>query len=283
MKLLVTGASGYVGGFILADAARGGDEVISLSRSKPKNGLAWHPFDLGAPLKRLPAADALIHCAFDHVREKYRGGEGEDPAGFMARNYDGSLALFAAAQRVGVKRIVFLSSRAVYDGADEGAVLTENMPLAPTSLYGQLKYKLEQALASLEGLTTTSLRATGVYGAARHGAYHKWVALLAQFEAGEPIPARCGTEVHGADLAAAVRLILTAPQEAIDKQVFNVSDILLDRRNLLARYAALKGLNLPLPALSEARPNEMDCSSLRALGWTPRGAAGLGAFLESLD
>ena len=285
MKLLVTGGTGYAGGFIIERALAAGYEVTCLSRSKPKwpeRVVVWRKFELGESITDLPAADALIHCAFDHIKDKYRGGEGSDPDGFMRRNYDGSLALFKAAHRAKIQRIVFLSSRAVYDGIPIGTCLTEDMRLAPTSLYGQMKYQLEQALWDMKGVAATSLRATGLYGASQRGGYHKWAELFAQFEAGQAIDTRCGSEVHGDDLAAAVELCLKAPAHKVDKRVFNVSDIMLDRHDLLTAYGTLRGVNLAAPPRSESRPNEMDCAKLRALGWWARGQAGLNAFLEGL-
>lgn len=282
MKLLITGASGYAGGFITERALAAGHELICLSRSKPDWDVQWQQFELGAPVDPLPQADALIHCAFDHVKGKYRGGEGDDPEGFMRRNYEGSVTLFKAAQHAGVQRIIFLSSRAVYDGTPMGTRLTEDMALSPTSLYGQMKYQLEQALWGMEGVVTTSLRATGLYGASKVGGYHKWNALFEQFAAGEAIAPRCGSEVHGDDLAAAVELCLTAFLYEVDKRAFNVSDIMLDRQDLLTAYGTHKGLNIAVPARSESQPNEMDCTQLCALGWSARGPAGLNAFLAGL-
>ena len=263
-------------------ALAAGHEVICLSRSQPKWDVEWQPFELGAPIDVLPTVDALIHCAFDHVKGKYRGGEGDDPEDFMRRNYEGSLALFAAAGHAGIKRIIFLSSRAVYDGTPMGAILIEDMALAPTSLYGQMKYQLEQALLDMDGVVTTSLRATGLYGAAQMGGYHKWAELFAQFEAGEAIAARCGSEVHGDDLAGAAELCLNAPAAKVDKRAFNVSDLMLDRHDLLTIYGKVKGLSIAAPLPSESRPNEMDCARLQALGWSARGQAGLNVFLEGL-
>ena len=103
MRLLLTGASGYLGGFIAAGARAAGDHVTALGRGDA--GLdGFIPFDLGAAPPDLPRADALVHAAFDHVPGRYRGGEGDDPAGFTARNRDGSARLFDASQAAGIER-----------------------------------------------------------------------------------------------------------------------------------------------------------------------------------
>ena len=133
------------------------------------------------------------------------------------------------------------------------------------------------------GFAPVSLRATGVYGAATPDGWHKWADLLADFAAGAPIPPRQGTEVHGEDLATAVRIALSAPVEEAAGKAFNVSDILLDRRELLDRYAKAKGVHRPLPEPAPAPgPNVMDCSALKALGWQPGGWPRLDRFLSEL-
>jgi len=283
MRLLLTGASGYLGRFIAANARVDGDHVTALGRNDP--GLdGFIPFDLGDALPRLPPADALVHAAFDHVPGRYRGGEGDDPAGFLARNRDGSARLFDAVQAARIPRVVFLSSRAVYGPRPPRASLTEDMTPAPDTLYGRMKADVEAdlALRAGPGFAPVSLRITGVYGQPAPGAWHKWADLLADFVAGRPVPPRRGTEVHGACMAAAVRLALTLPPDLVAGRVFNVSDLDLDRADLLALYAGLHGLDRPLPARVVDAPNAMECGALRGLGWRPGGMDRLRATLAAL-
>ena len=284
MRILLTGASGYVGGFIAAEARRSGEYVVCLARHQPEDCSEWRPFDLNAPPVELPPADALVHAAFDHLPGRYRGGEGDDPEGFLRRNRDGTLALFAAAVRSGIGRIVFLSSRAVYGPHPEGTRLTEAMSPAPDTLYGQMKLDVERSLVEMAtaGSVTVSLRATGVYGQHRPGHWHKWQDLFDDYEAGRPIAPRAGTELHGLDLAEAVVCVLEAPAEAVSGQAFNVSDLMVDRRDLLTRYAELRGMVRALPPHADTLPNEMDCARLRSLGWAPGGWPRLDRFLSDL-
>jgi len=282
MKLLLTGGTGYLGGFIAAEAQRAGDTVIHLARRPPEDGAPWHPFDLDAPPASLPEADALVHAAFAHIPGRYRGGEGDDPAGFLRRNRDGSLRLFEAAARAGIGRVVFLSTRAVYGPYPPGTVLTEDHPPRPDTLYGQMKLEVEQALAA-RAEAGVSLRITGVYGQARPGGWHKWAELFTDFAAGHAITPRQGTEVHGADMAAAVRTVQHAPARDVAGRAFNVSDLMVDRHDLLAAYAARKAIaHAPPPRAGGSAPNAMATDRLRALGWAPGGWPRLAAFLESL-
>lgn len=278
MRVALTGGTGIVGRFVLAACRSAGDRVTLLGR-RPVPGAECLPYELGGRLPDLSGQDALVHCAFSHVAGRYRGGEGDDPAGFEAANLAGSLRLFEAAAEAGLGRILFLSSRAVYGGYPPGTRLLEAMEPRPDTLYGEVKARAEAALAELPG--GMSLRATGVYGPPGPDGAHKWRDLFEDFAAGRPIAPRVATEVHGADLGVAARLLLaTGPRGG---RVFNASDLVLDRRDLLADWARISGRAGALPERAEAGAvSEMDCARLRALGWRPAGRAGLEAALARI-
>lgn len=255
MKIALTGASGLVGRFIAQGVRQAGHTVTPLTRPG---------FDLGAPPPPLAGHDALIHAGFAHVPGKYRGGEGDDPETFRRLNVDGTLRLLARARADGVAHLVFLSSRAVYGAYPPGTTLHEDLPPRPDTLYGEVKRVIEQALPDFAP-HTASLRATGVYGP---GAGHKWGGLFADFLRGVPIAPRVATEVHGADLAQAAMLALRAGGH----RVLNVSDLVLDRHDLLAEVAQRTGCAHPLPPRAGADTlSAMDCTRLRGLGWQPGG------------
>ncbi|MCE6953338.1 NAD(P)-dependent oxidoreductase [Cereibacter sphaeroides] len=259
MRLALTGAGGFVGRFIAEAARAAGHELVLLSRRPTGLPGEHRAFDLLAPPPPLGDVDALVHCAFLHVPGRYRGGEGEDPDTFRRANLDGSLRLFDA---MGGRRIVFLSSRAVFDGYPAGTLLPETLAPRPDGLYGEVKVAAEKALAALQG---ASLRATGVYGP---GPQHKWRDLFGDFLAGRPIAPRVATEVHGADLAAAALLLVERPEAG----AFHASDLLLDRHDLLAEVARLTGSDrAPPPRADAARVSRLECRRLAALGWRPGG------------
>ncbi|QHQ35791.1 NAD-dependent epimerase/dehydratase family protein [Algicella marina] len=262
MKLAVTGGTGIAGRFIVAEALAAGDDVTILSRT-PALGLRHIPYSLTGPAPDLSGFDAIVHAAFQHIPGRYRGGEGDDPAGFRAANLAGTLRLIEAAEAARLSRFVFLSSRAVYGPKVPGETLTEATPTAPNTLYGEVKKAAEDALTA-SSLPTVSLRATGIYGT---GPANKWSELFAAFAGGKEITPRIGSEVHGADLAAAVRLALTT----LPAGTYNVSDILLDRHDLLKMWSETTGTNGTLPPPAPSGFNEMDTTRLRAAGWQPGG------------
>jgi nucleoside-diphosphate-sugar epimerase len=161
-----------------------------------------------------------------------------------------------------------LSSRAVYDGLPLGTKLTEDLRLSPTSLYGEIKLRAEQTISALSAprFITASLRATGVYGDLRP---NKWDELFSDFLSGKPVPSRAGTEVHGRDLAAAVRLMLESEPQEARGQSFNLSDITTDTREILQHLHHPEGL---LPPAADRQPvNAMPVDKIRRLGWRAGG------------
>lgn len=286
MKVLVTGGAGTAGRFIVEALLAAGHSVAVTGRTKPDADYFSAPVDfISCDLEPANASPNLfeevggfVHAAFHHVAGRYRGGEGDDPETFRRLNVEGSLALFDAANSAGVSRAAFLSSRAVYGVQPPGTILTEDTEPHPDTLYGEAKLEVERGIAAMasDRFLPVSLRVTGIYGPAGPGREHKWASLFADFDAGRQIVPRVGTEVHGNDLASAVRLMLEHDAKTIRAAapglVFNVSDILLDRRDLLAEYARRTGSDRPLPDAADASAyNAMDCARLKSLGWTPNG------------
>jgi UDP-glucose 4-epimerase len=279
MKALVTGGTGLVGRYIVETLLDAGYDVTVAGRTPPADRLfpqavAFRPATLdpeGIGEDLFAGIDAVVHAAFDHLPGRYRGGEGDDPDRFRRCNLDGSVRLFEAAISAGVKRFVFLSSRAVYDGVPPGTPLTEDLALQPTSLYGEIKLLGEQALAALNapGFATSSLRLTGVYGDLRP---NKWDDLFADYLAGRAIPVRAGTEVHGRDAGTAVRLMLETEARRIEAQSFNVSDLVADTNEILSPLHQHRSDAPALPATAnKTEVAEMETGRIRALGWRPGG------------
>ena len=169
MRVALTGASGVVGRFVAARLAREGCEY----RCPGPPGERPHRFDFPvtwiegdldnevALVSLVRGADALVHCAFDHVAGRYRGGEGDDVESFWRTNLLGSLRLLRAAVDCDVGRIVVLSSRAVF-GRPARTRVGDNHPPSPTTHYGALKVALESLAGAYP--QTTCIRPTGVYG-----------------------------------------------------------------------------------------------------------------------
>lgn len=292
-RVLVSGGTGFVGRFIVEHLARHGHDVVVGARTQPATGyfgapVTFAPLMLDATRDQQPAfagIDHFVHAAFEHVPGRYRGGEGNDSDGFRRANLDGSLRLFQEAQASGVKGCLFLSSRAVYGEQPPGLELSEETPCAPETLYGRLKLEAEQALAAMAetNFRPVNLRVTGVYGEPQPSARHKWQDLFSDYLAGRPVAPRAGTEVHGDDVGAAVRLALESLSGTPDATTLNVSDMFVDNRSLLAIVKEISGSAHALPdAVPPTAFNAMNTDRLRQLGWKPGGAERLRWTIEAM-
>ena len=165
-------------------------------------------------------ADALVHAALERPGGRgFTGSARTDLPAFLQANLMGSLQLFQAAFEAGVPRCVFISTCAVHDVILGNRPLDETHPLWPASHYGAHKAALEAFVHSYglgQGWPICALRPTGIYGLAHPPENSKWFDLVGQVLRGEPIATpRGGKEVHAADVARAVALLLAADAEAV--------------------------------------------------------------------
>lgn len=279
MKVLVSGGTGIVGRYIVEELLSAGYQVIVGGRRAPLPGSFSRPVDF-APLSLDPGEDDIgafddayffVHAAFSHIEGKYRNGEGDDPKAFHRLNLDGTVKLFEEAKRAGTRRCIFMSSRAAYGEHASGTELFETMSATPETLYGQVKLDAERALAHLSGpgFAGASLRATGIYG---DQSPNKWDRMIDDYLSGQPVFPRAGTEVHGRDLGRVVRLMLETESARVAGEVFNVSDIAVDTRDILSPIRHHADCPFPLPeAADKAELCAMNTGKIRALGWKPGG------------
>jgi GDP-4-dehydro-6-deoxy-D-mannose reductase len=142
MRVLITGASGFVGGWLVNACAQRGDDVLGLSRSGAlhADGAQAVALDLAdAPaLNRLLAEfepAVIFHlAALSHV-----GRSWQDPTQTLANNVNGSVNLLEAVRVAAPNsRIVWVSSGEVY-GSAQALPVTEDAQLHPTSPYAVSK------------------------------------------------------------------------------------------------------------------------------------------------
>lgn len=170
MKILVTGASGFVGNFLLAALRDAGHEVRAASRSRvEQRGIDFLPApELGPDAdwsRALNGVDAVIHLAgMAHVPSKNADAETEEV--YFRINADGTRALAEQAAAVGVKHFIFLSSCHAVAAESEAQIIEKTQP-NPVTAYGRSKLEAERAIR--EGLSNTAcawtiLRPPLVYG-----------------------------------------------------------------------------------------------------------------------
>ncbi|MDQ2811338.1 MAG: UDP-glucose 4-epimerase GalE [Actinomycetota bacterium] len=173
MRVLVTGAAGYIGSVVAAQLITAGHEVTVLDDLS--TGFADAVPD-GATFVQGTLRDRAAEVLSDgteavlHFAAKSLVGESvADPAKYWSNNLGGTVALLEAMREIGVRTIVFSSSAAVY-GEPERTPITETDPTRPTSPYGASKMAVDTTLTEfsrLHGFGAVSLRYFNVAGAQR--------------------------------------------------------------------------------------------------------------------
>lgn len=163
-RVLLTGASGFVGRHLLQDLlARGyrvrtaGRDMASILPGAEHVAIA----DLGMPIDWQPLLDGVDHIVHSAGLAHADGDIPEER--YQAVNTQATLALARAAQAAGIRRFVFLSSIRAQSGPIASQPLTEAATPAPTDSYGRSKLAAEQGLAGLD-LNWIALRPVLVYG-----------------------------------------------------------------------------------------------------------------------
>ena len=247
MNVLVTGATGDVGGYVTTRLLADGAAVRVLCRSgsdRLPREVEVARGDLTAPqtLERAVAGmDAVVHCA------AHLGGGGRVLHAQV--NAAGTRALLAAAERAGVGRLVHLSTVAVYGRKDDGQVVRAADGYDPfpelRDDYAWSKIEAERwvHLYRHRGVDAVVLRPGIVYGGRRD-----FVARVARRAAGSLLvilgsPGMLLPLVHVRDVAEAVVRALrirSAPAEPLDL----VGPSMPTQAEYLARRSAARGEHL---------------------------------------
>ena len=176
MRVLVTGAGGFVGRHLVADLRRHGHDAVTYARGAPASDdprLFAGPAEL-ADMGSWPAwpqgVDAVVHLAA--IFNGRSGTSDADLARVLAGvNVEGTRALAARARRENVSRIVFLSTLHVH-GLTGGAPHRESDQPAPRSAYAASKLAAEVAFWDALGEDRrlgTVLRPAPVFGPGGRG------------------------------------------------------------------------------------------------------------------
>ena len=170
MKILVTGASGFIGRHCCTQLSALGYEVHAVSsKSQSDETVHWHKADLldsqqSIRLIRNIQPTHLLHLAWCAEPGKYWTS---------IENYHwvkASLTLFEEFVRSGGKRVVVAGSCAEYDWGYKN-YSEDTTPLDPATLYGTCKHSLQLMLSSyaaLKGLSFAWGRIFSIYGPHEH-------------------------------------------------------------------------------------------------------------------
>ncbi|MEJ0077654.1 MAG: NAD-dependent epimerase/dehydratase family protein [Alphaproteobacteria bacterium] len=225
MKVLITGASGFIGAPLTTALAAAGYQVRAAVRDRRRRSfpadveIALLPDLAGAvdwgPL--VTGMDAVVHLAgIAHV-----GPEIPD-AIYDRVNHLATAALARTAAAAGVRRLVFMSSTRAQAGAAAAAPLTEAADAQPTDAYGRSKLAAEAAVR-VSGLSYTILRPALVYGPNPKGNLASLMRLAAL-----PVPLPFGAFANRRSLLAIDNLIAAVrfalEDQRAENETFLVSD-----------------------------------------------------------
>lgn len=254
MTLLITGGAGFLGYHLCNGLADKFERIIVVDIAPidaveyPEN-VKYHKVDvrnLNALKEIFTGADYIIHTAAALPLCKKKD--------IFSTNVDGTRNVLSAAKECNVKRVVFVSSTAVY-GVPEKHPVYEEDPLIGVGPYGESKIEAEKLCEEYrkEGLCVPVIRPKTFIGTGRLGVFqilYDWI------ESGKKIPIIGNGKnryqlLDVEDLVDAIYLMLTLPEEKVN-DTFNIGarefGTVMEDVGVLCRRADSGARVMPTPA-----------------------------------
>ncbi len=231
MKLLITGANGFVGQALTLEAFRRGFKVCAAVRELSTLPSYIDVVSIGQVdsdtdwSQALKECDVVVHLAARaHVKDATDGDPLEE---FRKINVEGTLNLARQAAAAGVRRFIFISSIGVNGSKTSRVPFSHLSKPAPHSPYAMSKHEAElglQKLAGETGMEVVTIRPPLIYGPNAPGNFGSLMRWLMR---GVPLPLGCVNQNRRSFVALdnLVDLILTCVRHTrAGNQIFLVSD-----------------------------------------------------------
>jgi nucleoside-diphosphate-sugar epimerase len=233
-NVLVTGGAGYVGAVMVPQLLAKGHRVTVYDiMFFGHDGLADHPNlrliegdirDTQSLAQAFAGIDVVLHLACISNDPSFELDEDLS----KTINYDCFESMVVAAKRAGVGRFVYASSSSVYGVSDKPDV-TEDHPLVPLTLYNKFKGMCEPVLFKhrAPGFTCVTLRPATICGYSPRMRLDLSVNILTNLAVNTgKITVFGGSQLrpnlHINDMADVYEMMVDAPAEAIDGEIFNI-------------------------------------------------------------
>lgn len=213
--ILITGASGFIGGRMFKALRSEGAVFRTISRTPIEcaGAVAADLADKVSLVRACSGVSCVFHCAgYAHAFASFSG---TDEAMHWKVNFEGTRNLLAAAAQAGVRCFVNLSSvKAMAEPGDMCA--DEEFPGEPETAYGKSKRAAEEIVLSIgkqSGMHVVNLRLAMVYGAGGRGNLERMARLVGR-GLFPPLPETGNHRslVHVDDVVSAMRLVARDPR-----------------------------------------------------------------------
>jgi len=258
VKVLVTGATGFVGRHLCPLLMQNGHQVVAATRGDDAAGLAAGitPFNVGDLTpgtywrEALDGVEAVVHLA---ARTHVMNETATNPEMAYRRiNVEATRRLANEAAVLGVRRLVFMSSIKVNGERTDGAPFSAADTPAPEDAYGRTKRDAEIELTrATEGTNTEAvmLRSPLVYGAGVKG---NFLTLMEAIAAGKTLPLGAienrRSLIYAGNLASAIGCALEHPDAAGKTYLVRDGED-ISTAELARRIAAALGVKPRLPTV----------------------------------
>jgi len=242
MRVLVTGAEGYIGTRLVSVLRSCGHEITGLDTGFYSDQALYidppSSPSIKKDIRRITAADLIGFEAVVHLAELSNDPLGQfKPEVTYEINHLGTVALARLCKAAGISRFVYTSSCSVY-GAGSDHARTEDAEVDPQTAYARCKVLVERSLSTMadDDFSPTFLRNATAYGPSpsmrfdivlNNLAGFAWttgrIVMLSDGSAWRPL-------VHVLDICDAIACCLDAPRKTVHNEVFNVGDNLENYR-----------------------------------------------------